>query len=140
HHRYPGDHAGAAGYRGDRVHRQRPGLRRAHLHRSAPGGHLGGGEPGARRDPGRDHPGHPVRPAVLRRPPTDDLTRSPMMSSASNDDVRIRLEGLTKRYPGQRSNAVDALDLDIRRGEVVVLVGPSGCGKTTTMKMINRII
>ena len=62
------------------------------------------------------------------------------MSSASNDDVRIRLEGLTKRYPGQRSNAVDALDLDIRRGEVVVLVGPSGCGKTTTMKMINRII
>ena len=55
-------------------------------------------------------------------------------------DVMIRLEGLTKRYPGQKTNAVDALDLDIRRGEIVVLVGPSGCGKTTTMKMINRII
>lgn len=62
------------------------------------------------------------------------------MSTPPSDDVMIRLEGLTKRYPGQRSNAVDSLDLDIRRGEVVVLVGPSGCGKTTTMKMINRII
>lgn len=56
------------------------------------------------------------------------------------DEPMIRLEQLTKRYPGQQRNAVDALDLDIHEGEIVVLVGPSGCGKTTTMKMINRII
>ncbi|HLS73962.1 MAG TPA: ABC transporter ATP-binding protein [Actinomycetaceae bacterium] len=56
------------------------------------------------------------------------------------DQPMIRLEQLTKRYPGQQRNAVDALDLDIHEGEIVVLVGPSGCGKTTTMKMINRII
>jgi len=55
-------------------------------------------------------------------------------------DVLIRLEGLTKRYPGQQRAAVDNLDLEIHEGEIVVLVGPSGCGKTTTMKMINRII
>lgn len=60
--------------------------------------------------------------------------------STSEDRVMIRLEGLTKRYPGQSANAVNPLDLDIREGEFVVLVGPSGCGKTTTMKMINRII
>ncbi|MBM6621721.1 betaine/proline/choline family ABC transporter ATP-binding protein [Micrococcaceae bacterium RIT802] len=54
--------------------------------------------------------------------------------------VLIRLEDLTKRFPGQRHNAVDELTLDIHEGEIVVLVGPSGCGKTTTMKMINRII
>jgi osmoprotectant transport system ATP-binding protein len=52
----------------------------------------------------------------------------------------ISLEKLTKRYPGQREPAVQALDLDVPEGEIVVLVGPSGCGKTTTMKMINRII
>jgi len=52
----------------------------------------------------------------------------------------IGLEGLTKRYPGQSEPAVDALDLAVPEGEIVVLVGPSGCGKTTTMKMINRII
>ncbi len=52
----------------------------------------------------------------------------------------IRLEELTKHYPGQPRAAVDGLSLDVRPGEIVVLVGPSGCGKTTTMKMINRII
>ena len=54
--------------------------------------------------------------------------------------VMIRLENLTKRFPGQKDNAVDNLTLDIYEGEIVVLVGPSGCGKTTTMKTINRII
>ncbi|CAN5370817.1 betaine/proline/choline family ABC transporter ATP-binding protein [soil metagenome] len=52
----------------------------------------------------------------------------------------IRLEQLTKRFPGQAQPAVEALDLDITEGEIVVLVGPSGCGKTTTMKLVNRII
>jgi osmoprotectant transport system ATP-binding protein len=52
----------------------------------------------------------------------------------------IRLEALTKHYPGQTVPAVDALDLDIREGEIVMLVGPSGCGKTTTLEMINRLV
>jgi len=52
----------------------------------------------------------------------------------------IVLEQLTKNYPGQARPAVDALDLAISEGEIVVLVGPSGCGKTTTLKMINRLI
>jgi osmoprotectant transport system ATP-binding protein len=65
-----------------------------------------------------------------------------MISADSHEtrQVMIRLEKLTKHYPGQQRNAVDGLDLDINEGEIVVLVGPSGCGKTTTMKMINRII
>ena len=52
----------------------------------------------------------------------------------------IRLEELTKRYPGQDTPAVDAVDLEIPEGEIVILVGPSGCGKTTTLEMINRLI
>jgi ABC-type glutathione transport system ATPase component len=52
----------------------------------------------------------------------------------------IRLENLTKVFPGTEELAVDDLSMDIYEGEIVVLVGPSGCGKTTTMKMINRII
>ncbi|WP_418607244.1 ABC transporter ATP-binding protein [Georgenia sp. SUBG003] len=54
--------------------------------------------------------------------------------------VSIRLENVTKQYPGQGGPAVDNIDLEIRAGEILVLVGPSGCGKTTTMKMINRLI
>ncbi|HZC83464.1 MAG TPA: betaine/proline/choline family ABC transporter ATP-binding protein, partial [Rubrobacter sp.] len=52
----------------------------------------------------------------------------------------IRLEDLSKVFPGQDEPAVDDLSMDIYEGEIVVLVGPSGCGKTTTMKMINRLI
>ena len=52
----------------------------------------------------------------------------------------IRLENLSKRFPGQRENAVDDLNLDIPEGEIVILVGPSGSGKTTTLRMINRLI
>ena len=32
--------------------------------------------------------------------------------------------------------AVDALDLDIKDGEFMVLVGPSGSGKTTALRML----
>jgi len=61
-------------------------------------------------------------------------------AAVPEQQVMIRLESLTKRYPGQAEPAVDAISMDIPTGEVVVLVGPSGCGKTTTLKMINRII
>jgi osmoprotectant transport system ATP-binding protein len=60
--------------------------------------------------------------------------------SAPNGKIKIRLENLAKRFPGQDEPAVDDLSMEIPEGEIVILVGPSGCGKTTTMKLINRII
>ena len=51
----------------------------------------------------------------------------------------ISLRSITKSYD-QKTNIVDNLDLEIKKGELIVLVGESGCGKTTTMKMINRLI
>ncbi|HSJ46415.1 MAG TPA: betaine/proline/choline family ABC transporter ATP-binding protein [Euzebyales bacterium] len=64
--------------------------------------------------------------------------------TSSSDSARrepmIRLDQLTKRYPGQETPAVDSFDLDVPEGEIVILVGPSGCGKTTTLEMINRLI
>jgi osmoprotectant transport system ATP-binding protein len=56
------------------------------------------------------------------------------------DDIAIRLEDLTKSYPGSARPAVGDLNLTVPRGELVALVGPSGCGKTTTLKMINRLV
>src|SRR5919206_830458 len=46
----------------------------------------------------------------------------------------ITFDRITKRYP-DGTQAVDALDLDVRDGEFLVLVGPSGCGKTTALRM-----
>src|SRR5262245_4771744 len=52
----------------------------------------------------------------------------------------IRLEAVTKLFPGARHPAVVNLDLDVPAGTICVLIGPFGCGKTTTMRMINRLI
>ncbi|WP_262176853.1 ABC transporter ATP-binding protein [Saccharococcus sp. Marseille-Q5394] len=51
----------------------------------------------------------------------------------------IRFEGVTKSYDNQ-TLVVDTINLEIAKGEFLVLIGPSGCGKTTTLKMINRLI
>ncbi len=48
---------------------------------------------------------------------------------------RIKLDGITKRYP-DGTTAVRSLDLDVGDGELLVLVGPSGCGKTTALRMV----
>ncbi|MGC2241018.1 MAG: ABC transporter ATP-binding protein [Acidimicrobiia bacterium] len=56
------------------------------------------------------------------------------------DQPMIRLESVSKTFPGAVRPAVSSLSLEIGRGDFVTLVGPSGCGKTTTLKMINRII
>lgn len=56
------------------------------------------------------------------------------------DTPMIRLDAVTKVFPGGAAPAVDGLSLEVAEGEVVVLVGPSGCGKTTTLRMVNRLI
>jgi osmoprotectant transport system ATP-binding protein len=57
----------------------------------------------------------------------------------SSDSPMIRLTGVGKTYD-DGTVAVHELDLEVGKGEMVVLVGPSGCGKSTTLKMINRLI
>ena len=59
--------------------------------------------------------------------------------SASTIRPMIRLRGVGKTYD-DGTVAVQQLDLEVERGELVCLVGPSGCGKSTTLKMINRLI
>jgi inositol-phosphate transport system ATP-binding protein len=49
----------------------------------------------------------------------------------------VRLEGLTKHFGSVV--ALQALDLDVRAGEMVAFLGPSGCGKTTTLLMVAGI-
>lgn len=61
-------------------------------------------------------------------------------SPTNGHGVEIHLEGVSKRYPGQKQAAVESVTMTIPAGETVVLVGPSGSGKTTTMRMINRLI
>jgi putative ABC transport system ATP-binding protein len=65
----------------------------------------------------------------------------PMVASISNN-IAVHCEHVTKTY-GTGSAAVTALrgiDLDVRSGELMMLVGPSGCGKTTLISVIAGIL
>jgi putative spermidine/putrescine transport system ATP-binding protein len=50
----------------------------------------------------------------------------------------LSIRGLTKRY-GEFA-AVDGLDLEVPKGELVAFLGPSGCGKTTSLRMIAGLV
>ncbi len=53
-------------------------------------------------------------------------------------DPLVVFRGVTVSLPDGR-HAVQDLDLDIERGETLVLLGRSGSGKTTTLKLINAL-
>ena len=50
-------------------------------------------------------------------------------------DPLVRLEAVSKIFAGDIVG-LDAVDLDIVRGEFLTLLGPSGCGKTTSLRVI----
>jgi len=63
-------------------------------------------------------------------------------SRQAPSNVAVHCRGVMKTY-GSGSSAVTALrgiDLDVRAGELMMLVGPSGCGKTTLISVIAGIL
>ena len=58
-----------------------------------------------------------------------------MSGPASVPVVRIR--GVKKSFGANR--VLDGIDLDVQKGEVVVVIGPSGSGKTTLLRCINLL-
>jgi branched-chain amino acid transport system ATP-binding protein len=59
------------------------------------------------------------------------------MSAASSGDTLLTSRALTVRFGGL--SALNELDIDIRRGEVLGLIGPNGSGKTTFLNVISGV-
>ena len=66
----------------------------------------------------------------------------PNAGAEANQDIAVRCRGVTKRYgEGDASvMALQGIDLEVRRGELLMVVGPSGCGKTTLISVIAGIL
>ena len=56
-----------------------------------------------------------------------------------NDNVLINVTGLKKHYLSGTVKALDGIDLEIDKGEVVVIIGPSGSGKSTVLRSLNLL-
>ena len=56
-----------------------------------------------------------------------------------NDNAIIKVCGLKKHFTGGKVKALDGIDLEINKGEVIVIIGPSGCGKSTFLRSLNLL-
>ncbi len=56
-----------------------------------------------------------------------------------NDKKLIRVSGLKKHYKDGAIKALNGVDLEVSKGEVIVIIGPSGCGKSTFLRSLNLL-
>jgi putative ABC transport system ATP-binding protein len=58
-----------------------------------------------------------------------------------SDDVILKIRNVAKLYEraGQSISVLNAINLDVQRGDYVALMGPSGSGKTTLLNIIGGL-
>lgn len=56
-----------------------------------------------------------------------------------NDNALIKVVELKKHYTGGAVKALDGVNCEIQKGEVVVVIGPSGSGKSTFLRSLNLL-
>lgn len=64
------------------------------------------------------------------------------LDEPGDGNLAVRLRGVTRSFGSGEAKvmALRGIDLDVRRGELMMLVGPSGCGKTTLISVIAAIL
>jgi len=58
------------------------------------------------------------------------------MTACTDTSPAIEVRDLVKRYQKSKTNAVDGVSFQVRRGEIFGLLGPNGAGKTTTIGVL----
>ena len=56
-----------------------------------------------------------------------------------SDNVLIKVNDLKKHFREGTIHALDGVDMEISRGEVIVIIGPSGSGKSTFLRSLNLL-
>src|SRR6266478_8067788 len=62
-----------------------------------------------------------------------------MKTHPDNDEPLVEFREVSYALNGGQ-RIIDRLNLNVARGETMVLLGESGCGKTTTLKLVNRLL
>ena len=77
--------------------------------------------------------------AMLKKPGIKAPEKSEDKKTQDEKDIIMSVKGLSYTYDGNDAKAIEDINLDIRRGEVLGIVGESGCGKTTLISHMNAI-
>ena len=67
-----------------------------------------------------------------------DNTQSQAAQVTDDNEVVVSIRDLHKTYDGE-TVILKGIDLDVHRGEVVVVLGPSGSGKSTMLRCVNLL-
>jgi len=62
------------------------------------------------------------------------------LSHLKENELVIKLDGISTIYEGERNPAVHDIDLMVRKGEFLCVLGPNGAGKTTLLEAVNGIL
>ncbi|MFN0075327.1 MAG: ABC transporter ATP-binding protein [Prosthecobacter sp.] len=60
------------------------------------------------------------------------------MTTGAHSQLAARMQGISKSFGdgGSRLQVLKGIKLDVRQGDITMLVGPSGCGKTTLISIV----
>ncbi|MFS8858179.1 ABC transporter ATP-binding protein [Synechococcus sp. H55.7] len=67
---------------------------------------------------------------------TEFLVSSTSTAARADSPYILQVEGISKRFPGQRQLVLQEVAFRLPQGDILGIVGPSGCGKTTLLRTI----
>ncbi len=75
-------------------------------------------------------------------PENDNGNLGLAVDTVASAELAVSCRGIIKSYGSGAAKvaALRGIDLDVRRGELLMIVGPSGCGKTTLISVITTIL
>jgi D-methionine transport system ATP-binding protein len=71
--------------------------------------------------------------------PINEFREGATPATGQADEPAIRIERLTKRFPGVSAAVLDEVSLSIDRGDIYGIIGRSGAGKSTLVRCINLL-
>ena len=76
-------------------------------------------------------------PAQTSFAPSNRSSSSNGLNTFMNAETMIEVTNIQKHYGSLK--ALDGVNLNVKKGEVVVIIGPSGSGKSTLIRTLNRL-
>jgi general L-amino acid transport system ATP-binding protein len=78
-----------------------------------------------------------MNPMAMSQSATSPTTTVPTPKAVISNESAVLMQGVNKWYGD--FHVLRDINLDVKRGERVVICGPSGSGKSTMIRCINRL-